>query len=55
MSRRRYSDWAQAHGADSDGAVLVRPDGFVAWRARTSGTDPEGTLTDVLDTVLSRR
>jgi 2-polyprenyl-6-methoxyphenol hydroxylase-like FAD-dependent oxidoreductase len=49
------SDWAQAHGTDSDGAVLVRPDGFVAWRARTSGTDPEGTLTDVLDTVLSRR
>ena len=49
------SDCAQAHGTDSDGAVLVRPDGFVAWRAATSGTDPEGTLTDVLDTVLSRR
>ena len=26
-----------------------------AWHARTSGTDPEGTLTDVLDTVLTRR
>lgn len=41
-------------GAEYD-LVLIRPDGFVAWRARTSGTDPEGTLTDVLDTVLSRR
>ena len=49
------SDWAQLHGTDSDGAVLVRPDGFVAWRARTLGADPERTLTDVLDTVLSRR
>jgi putative polyketide hydroxylase len=49
------SDWAQLHGTDSDGAVLVRPDGFVAWRARTSGAEPERTLTDVLDTVLSRR
>jgi len=49
------SDWAQLHGTDSAGAVLVRPDGFVAWRARTSGADPERTLADVLDTVLSRR
>jgi putative polyketide hydroxylase len=49
------SDWAQVHGTDSDGAVLVRPDGFVAWRARTSGANPERTLTEVLDTVLSRR
>jgi putative polyketide hydroxylase len=49
------SDWAQLHGTACDGAVLVRPDGFVAWRAGTSGADQERTLTDVLDTVLSRR
>jgi putative polyketide hydroxylase len=49
------SDWAQLHGTDSDGAVLVRPDGFVAWRGRTSAANPERTLTEVLDTVLSRR
>jgi len=48
------SDWARLHGTDSDGAVLVRPDGFVAWRARTSETAPERTLTDVLDAVFSR-
>ena len=35
-------DWAQLHGTDSDGAVLVRPDGFVAWRARTSGPTRSG-------------
>jgi putative polyketide hydroxylase len=49
------SDWAQLHGTACDGAVLVRPDGFVAWRARASGADPERIMTDVLDTVLSRR
>jgi len=48
------SDWAQLHGTDSDGAVLVRPDGFVAWRAWTSCANPERTLTDVLDIVFSR-
>ncbi len=26
------ADWAAAHGVTRDGAVLVRPDGFVAWR-----------------------
>ncbi|MFJ1707880.1 FAD-dependent oxidoreductase [Kitasatospora sp. NPDC088346] len=25
--------WAEAYGTGADGAVLVRPDGFVAWRA----------------------
>jgi putative polyketide hydroxylase len=48
------SDWAQLHGTDSGGAVLVRPDGFVAWRAQTSGTNPERALAEVLDAVLSR-
>jgi putative polyketide hydroxylase len=49
------SDWAQLHGTDSGGAVLVRPDGFVAWRAPSSDTEPERALADVLDSVLSRR
>jgi putative polyketide hydroxylase len=48
------ADWAQRHGTGSGGAVLVRPDGFVAWRARASGQDPERVLADVLDAVLSR-
>jgi putative polyketide hydroxylase len=48
------SDWAQVHGTGSGGAVLVRPDGFVAWRAPGSDTDPERAVADVLDTVLSR-
>jgi len=48
------ADWARVHGTDSGGAVLVRPDGFVAWRAPSCDTDPERTLAGVLDTVLCR-
>ncbi|MYR55751.1 monooxygenase [Streptomyces sp. SID625] len=46
-------DWAAAHGTTPDGAVLVRPDGFVAWRTRTApDPDPEATLRETLTTLL---
>ncbi|WP_042387317.1 FAD-dependent oxidoreductase [Streptacidiphilus melanogenes] len=48
------ADWAQAHGVAEDGAVLVRPDGFVAWRAVTGDDRPLQVLTEVLGAVLSR-
>ncbi|MET7315792.1 FAD-dependent monooxygenase [Streptomyces thermoviolaceus] len=47
-------DWARAHGIGTDGAVLVRPDGFVAWRSPGAVPDPEGTLREVLTAVLRR-
>jgi hypothetical protein len=34
------------------GAVLVRPDGYVAWRTREASDDMRGLLTHVLATVL---
>ncbi|MFI5633264.1 FAD-dependent oxidoreductase [Streptomyces sp. NPDC051664] len=48
------ADWAEAHGTTAEGAVLVRPDGFVAWRSAGSVPDPEATLHEVLATLLSR-
>ncbi|MFE0513053.1 monooxygenase, partial [Streptomyces sp. NPDC058964] len=45
-------DWAQVHGTTADGAVLVRPDGFVAWRAQGAVPDPEAALSKVLAAVL---
>ena len=48
-------DWAAAHGTTADGAVLVRPDGFVAWRSEGAVSDPEGELRDVLTRLLRRR
>ncbi|MGW5851717.1 FAD-dependent oxidoreductase [Streptomyces sp. NPDC055254] len=48
------ADWAEAHGLTPEGAVLVRPDGFVAWRSEGAVADPGATLLDVLSTVLRR-
>ncbi len=46
------TDWAELHGTAPDGAVLVRPDGFVAWRAERSVPDPEAAMTRALREVL---
>ncbi|MEU7425400.1 FAD-dependent oxidoreductase [Streptomyces sp. NPDC048362] len=48
-------DWAAAHGITADGAVLVRPDGFVAWRSAGAVADPEAELREVLAAVLRTR
>ncbi|GAA3039045.1 FAD-dependent oxidoreductase [Streptomyces glomeratus] len=48
------ADWASVHGTTPEGAVLVRPDGFVAWRADAQPADGEETLTGVLRQVLGR-
>ncbi|MFD8236860.1 FAD-dependent oxidoreductase [Streptomyces sp. NPDC059696] len=47
------ADWAQRHGTGPGGAVLVRPDGFVAWRAPGPETDAESVLREVLRTALA--
>ncbi|MEU1078924.1 FAD-dependent monooxygenase [Streptomyces sp. NPDC005908] len=48
------TDWAAAHGVTPDGAVLVRPDGFVAWRHGGPAADPARTLREAVTTLLSR-
>jgi 2-polyprenyl-6-methoxyphenol hydroxylase-like FAD-dependent oxidoreductase len=46
--------FAEAYGVSRTGAVLVRPDGFVAWRARAASSRPEESLTAALRTALMR-
>jgi putative polyketide hydroxylase len=46
--------FAQAYGISPTGAVLVRPDGFVAWRAKETSTGAEGALTAALRTALMK-
>lgn len=41
-------EWLSAYGVEADGAVLVRPDGIIAWRARTAPADPALELDAVL-------
>ena len=47
-------NWHAAYGVDSDGAVLVRPDGHVAWRSRSGASNPEGALRAAFDRVFGR-
>jgi 2,4-dichlorophenol 6-monooxygenase len=49
-----YGTWAQLREVGDDGALLVRPDGHVAWRARASVTDPAAELGSALRIVLDR-
>ncbi|MGW3186084.1 FAD-dependent monooxygenase [Kitasatospora sp. NPDC001119] len=44
----------KASGISSRGAVLIRPDGFVAWRSEDVEADPDRVLARVLSTVTSR-
>ena len=41
-------DWADAFGITADGAVLVRPDAFVAWRSAGHGPDQDAALSVAL-------
>lgn len=47
-------DWAQLYGVTADGAVLVRPDGFVAWRWEGAPENPASALRSALVAVLAR-
>ena len=46
--------WQDAYEIDDEGAVLVRPDGHVAWRSRGASADPAGALRTAMDGVLGR-
>ncbi|MFF4012046.1 FAD-dependent oxidoreductase [Streptomyces sp. NPDC001717] len=48
------ADWAEVHGMSAEGAVLVRPDGFVAWRSEGAVPDHRAALRGALSTVLRR-
>jgi hypothetical protein len=46
--------WQAKMGVAAEGAMLVRPDGFVAWRTNTQPANPEPRLAQVLATILCR-
>jgi putative polyketide hydroxylase len=47
-------EFLSAFGIDPTGTVLVRPDGFVAWRAKTGEGASTAKMESVLSTILSR-
>jgi 2-polyprenyl-6-methoxyphenol hydroxylase-like FAD-dependent oxidoreductase len=46
--------FAAAYGLSASGAVLVRPDGFVGWRAKSAGGDPHDVLKRTVARLLCR-
>ncbi len=47
--------WQAKMGVSAEGVVLVRPDGFVAWRTDTRPLSPEPKLMQVLSSILCHR
>jgi putative polyketide hydroxylase len=46
--------WGRLTGLAPDGALLVRPDDFIGWRAEALPESPEGQLRQVLCQILAR-
>lgn len=53
--RAEDAAWEERRGFDEDGAILVRPDGFVALRYARACADPRAALERGLLTALGRR
>jgi putative polyketide hydroxylase len=51
---RSAETFLQAHGISETGTILIRPDGFVAWRAPSQEASPIQELVDALGHVLAR-
>lgn len=49
-----YGDYRAMSEIEEDGAILVRPDHMVGWRARTLADSPETTLIEVFRQLLAR-
>jgi 2,4-dichlorophenol 6-monooxygenase len=47
-----YYDWSRLREVDESGALLVRPDKHIGWRAAALPPDPESALRDALTRIL---
>ena len=43
-----------AYALDEDGAVLIRPDGYIGWRSRSKTSNPSRTLREAMASMLGR-
>jgi len=48
------NQWTSRYGVSSSGCVLLRPDGYIAWRSHGVQNSPGAILEDVLDRVTCR-
>ncbi|PPJ57900.1 hypothetical protein CBER1_09953 [Cercospora berteroae] len=47
-----YGDWSRVREVEDEGAVLVRPDHFVAWRCQSASRASSTTLIEVFDAIF---
>jgi len=47
-----YGDWARLTGLAEAGCLLVRPDGYIAWRQETCPAEPSVALQQALSRIL---
>src|SRR3546814_2270214 len=50
-----YYDWSKLREVQENGAILVRPDKFIGWRAMELPADPSGALRDAMAAILGLR
>ncbi|GAA1027052.1 MULTISPECIES: FAD-dependent oxidoreductase [Amycolatopsis] len=48
-ARDSYGDWARISGIEEEGCLLIRPDGYVAWRQPAAGNGLAEALRSLLD------
>ncbi|HEY3680608.1 MAG TPA: FAD-dependent monooxygenase [Bradyrhizobium sp.] len=47
-------NFQEVYGIDPAGAVLVRPDGYIAWRSRSGSANPQDSLRGAIDNLVGR-
>ena len=47
-------NWREAYGIHADGALLIRPDGFVAWRQHGAADNHRAVLMQVVEQIVGR-
>jgi 2-polyprenyl-6-methoxyphenol hydroxylase-like FAD-dependent oxidoreductase len=48
-----HGNWTEVYGVENTGAVLVRPDGFIAWHHPTATEEPAEQLHQVMTALLA--
>jgi putative polyketide hydroxylase len=50
-----WAGWKTLYGVGDEGAVLVRPDGMIAWRSKDGADDAHAALLGVFDQIMGKR
>lgn len=50
-----YFRWSEVREIEESGCILVRPDGFVAWRSMFAIPEASARLLEILKAILSRK